>query len=208
MWAVMVGRLCRAASAMLRSLDWNFINGFSGWLSAIGTLLAVIVSLWLARRDSRVRLKLHVGIRKIFFERKIYERPAEEPDFLLIAVTNVGRRVVTVTGLFWKNRLVPRRWLFQMPGEARLSAQIPARLQDGDEADFAVPLAALAPGSESADFKALIPRPRMLTIRFLRIVVRTSTGEHFAAPLERELRKWFLAFVEGKPQTPAGSGCG
>jgi hypothetical protein len=188
---------------VLHSFDWNFINGFSGWLSALGTLLAVIVSLWLARRDSSVRLKVHVGIRKIFVERKIYERPAEEPDFLLIAVTNVGRRVVTVTGLLWKNRLVPRLWVFQMPGEAPLSAQLPIRLQDGDEADFAMPLSGLAAVNESADFKALIPRPRILTIRFLRMLVRTSTGELIASPLEKELRKWFLAFVKGKPQGSA-----
>ena len=89
---------------MLTNLNWNFINRVSGLLTAIGTLSAVIVSLWLALRDSRIRLKVHVGIRKIFFERKIYEHPGLEPDFLDIAVTNVGRRVVTVTGLLWKNR--------------------------------------------------------------------------------------------------------
>lgn len=193
------------ATPMLRSFDRNFINGFSGWLSGLGTLLAVIVSLWLSRRDSRVRLKVHVGIRKILVERKIYERLAEEPDFLLIAVTNVGRRVVTVTGLLWKNRLVPRRWLFQMPAEAPLSAQFPVQLHDGDEADFAISLAGLASVNGSADFKPLIPRPRILTVQFLRMLVRTSTGELVSASLEKELRKWFLAFVEDKPQAPTDS---
>ena len=187
---------------MIRGIDWNFINSFSGWLSGLGTLLAVIVSLWLARRDSRVRLKVHVGIRKVLVERKVYERLAEEPDFLFIAVTNVGRRVATVTGLLWKNRLVRGRWVFQMPGEAPLSAQFPAQLHDGDEAHFAVPLAGLASVNGPTDFKPLIPRPRMLTVQFLRMLVRTSTGEFVSAPLEKELRKWFLAFVEGKPQAP------
>ncbi|MFZ0888465.1 MAG: hypothetical protein WA005_08440 [Candidatus Binataceae bacterium] len=180
-----------------RKIDWNFINSFSGWLSAIGTLSAVLVSLWLARRDQRIRLRVNAGIRKIFFERKIYERPEREPDFLVIAVTNVGRRVVTVTGLLWKNTLLQRRYLFQMPGEAPLSAQFPARLQDGDGADFVVPLSELAK-NPPAEIKQLIPRPRRLTVYFLRILVRTSTGELVAAPLDTELKKWLLAFIGGK----------
>jgi hypothetical protein len=188
---------------MLGNLEWTFINGVSGLLTAVGTLSAVIVALWIATRDSRLRLKVHAGIRKMLLQRKVYERPGEEPDFLLIAVTNVGRRVVTVTGLLWKNRLVRRRWLFQMPGEAPLSAQLPARLQDGDEADFAVPLAALTSVNDWADFRAIIPKPRRFTARFLRIVVRTSTGEFVTAPLEKELREWFLAAVERKSATGA-----
>lgn len=177
--------------------DWRFINTFAGWLSAIGTLLAVVVSLWLARRDSRVRLRVSVGVRKIFVERKIYAKPAEEPDFVVVAVTNVGRRVATVNGLLWKNQLVRRRYLYQMLGEAPLSAQVPVRLQDGEEADFAIPLSALA-ANDPADFRGLVPRPRILTILFLRMLVRTSTGERFAAPPEKELRKWLLSFAEGK----------
>jgi hypothetical protein len=177
--------------------DWILVNTFAGWLSAIGTLLAVIVSLWLARRDSRICLRIMVGLRKIFLERRLYERPADEPDFLFIGVTNIGRRVATVTGLLWKNRLV-RGYLFQMPGEPPISAQIPTTLHDGEEADFVVPMSAFAASSNPADVRRLIPRPRMLTIFFLRMLVRTSTGELFAAPLEKELRKWILSFAEGK----------
>jgi hypothetical protein len=178
---------------MIRNLDWSFINSFSGWLSAIGTLLAVIVSLWLTRQDSRIRLKVRVGIRKVLIERKVYQTPGDEPDFLIIAVTNIGRRVVTVVGLLWKNRLI-RRTRFQFPGEAPLSAQIPVRLQDGDEANFTISMSALVKNG-SAVFRPLVPRPRMLTIRFLRMMIRTSTGELVSAPLEKELRKRLLVFL-------------
>lgn len=177
--------------------DWTFINTFAGWLSAIGTLLAVIVSLWLARRDARIRLRVTVGIRKIFFERKVYEKPGEEPDFVVVAVTNIGRRVAIVTGLLWKNQLFPRRYLFQMPGEAPFSAQLPAKLQDGEEADFVVPWSAFA-ANDTADFRRLIPKPEILMAFFLRILIRTSTGEMFAARPEKEFRKRLLSFVQGK----------
>ena len=156
----------------------------------------MIVSLWLALRDTRVRLRVDAGIAKILLERQIYERVSQEPDFVIITVTNIGRRVVTVTGLIWKSRLI--RVVFQMLGEAPLSAQIPARLQDGDQVSFSVPLEVLASAKQSALFKGLIPRPRWLTVRFLRMLVRTSTGEFVSAPLDKELRNWFLAFAAEK----------
>ena len=37
---------------------WLFINGFAPWLAALGTLLAVIVSLHLARRASRLDIRV------------------------------------------------------------------------------------------------------------------------------------------------------
>ncbi len=56
-----------------RSL-WLFINSFAGWLSALGTIAAVIVALYLARRDSRIRLKVVVGLR-LLLQRDAAERP-------------------------------------------------------------------------------------------------------------------------------------
>jgi hypothetical protein len=85
-------------AATLRGLDWNLIDGLSGLLTAIGTLSAVIVSLWLALRNTPVRLRVDVGIGKILLEKQLYERVSQEPDFVIITVTNVGRRGVTLTG--------------------------------------------------------------------------------------------------------------
>lgn len=44
---------------------WKFVNSFAPWLSAIGTLSAVIVAIYLARRDKFVRLKCAAGIRML-----------------------------------------------------------------------------------------------------------------------------------------------
>lgn len=178
------------------TINWPLINSFAGWLSAIGTLLAVIVSLYLARRDSRIRLKTSVGRRKIF---TTGPAPPEGKDSIIIAVTNVGRRVTTVTGLFWKNRLVRNAYAMQNPGRAPLSAQIPIRLQDGDEADFTVVLKDFAI-NDPAVFVRMLPWPRSLTVRFLRMQLRTSTGEIFRARIEKSLRKWLLEYVEGKTE--------
>ena len=78
--------------------DLTFINTFAGWLSAVGTLLAVIVSLYLARRDSRIRLRVNIGIRKMIIERGVHI-VKYAPDFILIAVTNVGSRKKSRPGI-------------------------------------------------------------------------------------------------------------
>jgi hypothetical protein len=44
---------------------WRFINTFAPWLSAIGTLTAVAVSLYLARRSDRQKLEVRVGLRNV-----------------------------------------------------------------------------------------------------------------------------------------------
>lgn len=42
---------------------WKFINTFAPWLSALGTIAAVVVSLYLARRDKSIRLEVSAGHR-------------------------------------------------------------------------------------------------------------------------------------------------
>ena len=44
---------------------WEFINSFAPWLAAFGTVAAVIVSLYLARTDKRIRLAIYEGVRII-----------------------------------------------------------------------------------------------------------------------------------------------
>jgi hypothetical protein len=44
---------------------WRFINTFAPWLSAVGTLVAVAVSLYLARKSNRIELEVSAGLRKV-----------------------------------------------------------------------------------------------------------------------------------------------
>jgi hypothetical protein len=45
---------------------WQVINTFAPWLSAIGTVSAVIASLYLATRDRRISLKISAGHKLLF----------------------------------------------------------------------------------------------------------------------------------------------
>lgn len=42
--------------------DWKFINTFAPWFSAIGTFLAVVVSLYLAHASRRQKMKASASI--------------------------------------------------------------------------------------------------------------------------------------------------
>src|SRR5215213_9868069 len=63
------------------------------WFSGIGSMLAVIVSLYLARRQDRVNLTVSAGIRQLVTPG---ERGAP-PKFVAIRVVNRGYRRVTVS---------------------------------------------------------------------------------------------------------------
>jgi len=178
-------------------VDWPLINSFAGWVSGIGTLLAVIVSLYLARQDSRIRLKLSAGLRQVF---TTGPAPPEGRDFIVISVTNIGRRAASVTGLFWKSMLVRNFYAMQNPGRAPLSAQLPIRLQDGEGADFTIALRDFI-SNDRAAFLRMLPRPRSFTARFLRVHVRTSTGKVFRVRIEQDLGQWLMEYVEGKAKT-------
>ena len=67
---------------------WKFINTFAPWLSAIGTLMAVAVSLYLARHDKRIRLEVNAGHRLLITE----GQKGPHPEYLLIRIVNIGHR--------------------------------------------------------------------------------------------------------------------
>jgi ABC-type Fe3+ transport system permease subunit len=46
---------------------WRFINTFADWLAALGTVGAVVVALYLARKGNRIELEVRAGLRKVAF---------------------------------------------------------------------------------------------------------------------------------------------
>jgi hypothetical protein len=117
--------------------QWELINSFANWLSAIGTLAAVIVALYLAYRAARPKVQLSVGHRIII-------EPGTKgptPEFVMFKVVNAGDRPVRITQIGWKVGLYRKRYAVQMY-EASLSSKLPVDLSHGQEASWMVPLAA------------------------------------------------------------------
>jgi len=76
---------------------WQFINSFAPWLAAIGTLLAVILSLYLARRDRNIRLTVDAGLVVM-----VPDGGGSSEDIIMISATNIGHRSVVLTSFFGK----------------------------------------------------------------------------------------------------------
>lgn len=108
---------------------WNAVGT---WLAGLATFAAVVVSLYLSRRPSQVRLKATVGLRDLVGN----GFPAQE--VLQFAVTNHGERPVTISNIGWVvGKRSERRYAVQLFG-SRLSADIPRTLTHGQRVDFLV----------------------------------------------------------------------
>jgi hypothetical protein len=166
---------------------WRFINTFAPWLSAIGTLLAVVISLYLARKTKEIKIKASIGHR-IVIEQGI---SAPYPEFIMIYVVNEGGRVVTITNIGWEIGLIRKRYAVQTLTGHPTSHRIPTRLGDGEEATYLIPL-------ENnkrwiADFvEGMLSQNPRLSLLTLRLMIYTSVGKPFSAKVEKSLKDIML----------------
>ena len=168
---------------------WRFINSFAPWFSALGTLAAVIVSLYLARRAARPKIGVSVAITRMA---KPGQSTDDLPPFLRIGVVNRGFREVVLIGVMWKQLgWRKQRYVDWSPANA-YSKQLPTKLQHGEEAQLffqtdtfptlAMPLLKTLSRSTRSSFK----------LRLLRVGVYASTGEEFLSSLDEHIREWLV----------------
>ena len=103
------------------------------WVAGVATFAAVLVSLHLAHRSERIRLKVIVGLRLII---RGNGTPPEE--HLVIGVTNIGDRPMTVNTVGWAvGKRKQKRYCIQ-PVSGPWTARYPIELQHGKTTDFMV----------------------------------------------------------------------
>jgi hypothetical protein len=83
---------------------YRLLEVAGSWLAGIGSLLAVVVALYLARAESTIRLKIDAGHRLI-----ITPGVEENAEAISISVANTGARPVVITNVLWKMGIVRRR---------------------------------------------------------------------------------------------------
>ena len=197
--------------ALLSSLDWTLINSFASWLSALGTIAAVIVALYLASRDRNIHLRVNAGIRILYTEG---QSPSERIDCLSISVTNIGHRTARIEGLLWyikPLRISPFRrhssYFYMITPRNVYSSSMPVELRDGQTAIYIVPLTEYQ--ATNANNPMYVGRFPKLAVRSTRIVVNTSTGKLFSSKIEQELQDWFLnagLFCRANSEAEEGNG--
>jgi hypothetical protein len=147
---------------------WNAVGT---WIAGIATFLAVVVSLQLARRAERVRLKATAGIRLVFMGDG---SPAEE--HVGVTVVNQANRPLTINSVGWRvGKRKCARFCIQ-PVYGQYTEQYPKQLAHGEQASFLVSFKAVPgwPKEFAAGFvQDLAPR----NLKTLRAVIHTSLGK-------------------------------
>ena len=164
---------------------WKFVNTFAPWLSGIGSLFAVIISLcslYITLRDMRVNLSVRTIIDSSIIKNA-------SGDYICVSVINRGRRVAVISNIYlhyiqwcsfkFYNVFPPT---YNWNGD---SLSFPIRIEEGDGATYKL--------SVNEIFTKLIGTKMRLVsqrdISILRVTVETSTGKLFTARFNREIRQ-------------------
>lgn len=174
-------------------LEWGSV---AEWAAAIATFLAVVVSLRLARRADGPRMK-------VFADKRIFIDPGavpdrsnvnltEMPEILYLEATNVGVTRVHVIGVGWSWRFIRAVSAHQNPPDVseRSHREWPCKLEHGDQMQWRLPFDPLVTSLAKVMFaKCWWWR---LKLKFLRVVVYTSTDDRFRGSLGPGLKKAFI----------------
>lgn len=166
---------------------WQIINSFANWLSAIGTIAAVVVSLYFAVYARRPRARVSASWRLLI-------QPGGKPpwpEMLVLEVTNIGDRPIRITSIGWEAGRFKKVRAFQdaMPYMRGMDSPMPADLREGEQARWAIPKT-LQDGTEWLDDfakKILMPKWK-LRLRTLKVRAFTSTGYAFEAEPEKTVK--------------------
>jgi hypothetical protein len=168
---------------------WTFINSFAGWLSALGTIAAVITALYLSRKEHRVNLEVSAGVR-IFFGQGVPQQ-----KYLYVEVVNIARRPATVTTVCWTAGPFRKQQYWWDVPQNRFSSVLPVTLVDGETARWMMPLEELPANFAEIAGAELSGLSRRMRVRSVKVTVSTSTGEDFHSRLGKDLREKFLKIL-------------
>lgn len=147
---------------------WNAVGT---WVAGIATLLAVLVSLHLAGKSERLRIKATAGIRQLFAGDGT---PPEE--HVQIGVVNHGDRVVVVNSVGWKIGTQKNARFCVQPVSGKWTHDYPKQLAHGEQATFLVSFAATP--DWPADFaNGFVRDVSHRNLKTLRALVYTSLGQ-------------------------------
>lgn len=117
-------------------LDWQFINSFSGWLSAVGTILAVVVSLYISFSARSTKIGITSGI-------YVFDEGGQKIRYLRIIIQNVGFRAfyindsscISIRVGWLKKRYIGigRNYI-----DFTKSSSFPCKVEEGEEANLFV----------------------------------------------------------------------
>lgn len=134
----------------------------ANWFSAIGTLAAVVVALWLASRGGRSKMRVQAELVSIVAKGEPY---TEADRYFSLSAVNTGSGDVVVTSLGWTLGYWSKTHFAQLPLIDAISSRLPKKLSPGESAHFYFPLslfrankAPIAQSWQSGIFSLLVER--------------------------------------------------
>jgi len=159
---------------------WNAVGT---WVAGIATLCAVLVSLHLARRSERIRIRGSAGIRLIT---EGDGTPAEQ--HVQISAVNHGDRVVIVNSVGWRvGKRDDTRFCIQ-PVSGRWTQDYPKQLAHGEQASFLVSFKA-TPEWPTHFARTFVRDISDKNLKTLRALIYTSLGQTIEVVPEPDLLK-------------------
>ena len=172
---------------MCVSVDkWKFINTFAPWLSAIGTLLAVGMSLYISYSTRKIALNITSGV-------YVFNEGGVDEEYLTIYVTNTGYRTVFLNsfacisfqvGLFKKTTIgIGHKYI-----DSHKSSNFPCKLGENETASLSVKIK----NNNINWFKNFKDKHfKKHLLSTLRIIVYPNAGKPFKVKPDKTIMKEF-----------------
>lgn len=108
-------------------------NALGTWVAGIGTISAVITSLWLARNVNEVKLKIKVSSR-ILIDPSI----TDHPKLCYIEIVNIGNKIAKITTIGWKIERGKEKKEFYQNTNGSRGEKTPFTLDEGMDATIII----------------------------------------------------------------------
>jgi len=169
--------------------EWKFINTFAPWFSAIGTLLAVCVSLYISYSTRKIALSVSSGI-------FVFNENGVDEEYLAINVINTGYRAVFLNslmcisfqvGLFKKTNIgIGHKYI-----DSHKSSSFPCKLGENETANLFLKI-----NNNNINWLQNIKKKEHLrnhSLSTLRIVVYPNVGKPFKVKPDKTIMKKLIS---------------
>lgn len=164
--------------------EWKFINTFAPWFSAIGTLLAVCVSLYISYSTRKIELNVSSGI-------FVFNENGVDEEYLAINVINTGYRTVFLNslacisfqvGLFKKTNIgIGHKYI-----DSQKSSSFPCKLSENETANLFVKI-----NNDNVNWLHNFKEEHLKkhSLSTLRIIVYPNVGKPFKVQPDKTIMK-------------------
>jgi hypothetical protein len=165
---------------------WNVIGT---WVAGLATFVAVLVSLHLAHKAERVRIKATAGVRLVFAG-----DGSSAEEHVGVTVVNKADRPLTINSIGWRvgHRKKARHCI--QPVYGQYTQQYPKQLAHGEQASFLVSFKA-APDWPKQFAEGFVQDLTPRNLKTLRALIHTSIGETIEVVPEASLLERLRAAV-------------